>query len=204
MAILEERLSTAVAAGNYLSPDEYARPLLEDKELGPIFLGDPSQGSRYQDWHATYDPVLGNIWLTPAITGVAISALPAPVLAISELSFAFEQSGNITVTYRTMGVVYLYYFDTNIAAYATIVIPDAVSSMLTLDDKRETQESNSDVLLWYSKLELDLSYSVHYRQQRERFITERVLQASGLPRYPWKLGMNDGLRVQLSMRSSPA
>lgn len=204
MAIIDDRLSTTPDPGTYLAPDGYSRSLLEDKELGPIFVGDPSLGSMYQDWHATYTAGSGIILLTPAITGPPVEALPIPVFGITELSFAFEQTGNTAVTYRTGGLVYLYYFDTNLAAYDTIVIPDAVSSMLTLDDKRTMQEASSDILLWYSKLELDGTYSVHYRQQRERYITERVLQATGLPRYPWKLGMNDGLRVQLSMRSSAA
>ena len=193
MAIPENRLSTTVHPDTFLPPDEFDRTLLTDKEAGPIEIGNPSFGLSYQVWTASYaDPV---ITLTPADTGLPVDVLS--VADVTELSFAFDQNGNIAVVYKAAGTVSLYWYDTGQGDYTTTPsIEGAISAMLTMDDKRSTQTQSSDILLWYTKPEIDQTFTLYYRQQRESYGTERLLRTN-VWRYPWKLGMHEGLRVQL-------
>ena len=54
MAIPDNRLSTDVHKDSYLTPDGYSRNPTEDKEQGPIEIGNTLQGLKFQEWHATF------------------------------------------------------------------------------------------------------------------------------------------------------
>ena len=71
---------------------------------------------------------------------------------------------------------------------------------MTMDDKRPTAHSRSDMLLSYIKAS---DRGLYYRQQRDKFLTERLLHAG-----PWRsierMHMNKGLRMQwLMTRGDP-
>ena len=56
------------------------------------------------------------------------------------------------------------------------------------------------MLLFYTKQEVDLSYTLFMRMQRDRFDFEYQMQTNVRPHIV-NMGMNDGLRVQLSLQT---
>lgn len=195
MAFPEDRLSTTVEEATYLDPDGAIRGFHEDYDRGPIAIGDMSQGGTYQEWHGSYDWGTEWIVLTPDTTGSPQSVLNIPNL--SELSFCFDQNGNITVVYVQAGVLKLYYYDTLAQDFATLIIPGGLSGMVTLDDKRARQSALHDIMLIYTKDDGIGGYELHSRRQRDRFDPEIPLNEACY-RYMLNLGMHEGLRVQIT------
>lgn len=196
MAIPEDRMSTLPAPGDYLTPDDISHTSLIDYEAGPLAFGNTSLGSFYQTWLMRY--VGDDLVVVPQTTGSAVTALT--VSGVTKATFAFDQNANITISYFKAGIHNLYWFDSSVNQYITSQpATNVVSSAVTLDDKRKTQTNSSDILLFYTKLNPDgVSYALYQRKQRQRYGTEKLMKAFAPP-YITKLGMNNGLRVQISM-----
>lgn len=199
MAIINNKLSTQALSGDWLSPDDRSRSLDEDYEAGPIALNDVSSGLSYQPWHLTYDDGTGDFTVTPETTGSPVVVLN--VLLVTQCSFAFDQNGHVNIAYISNGQAFLYWFDTDVANWVTTQLEFGVfSPTLCLDDKRTTQSNSSDILMFYTKEDLVIpeTYNLYYRQQRDRFTIERELLAAA-PKFIYKLGMHNALRVQLGL-----
>lgn len=190
MSLPLNEFSSPAVPGVFQAPDDRPRTsLLEDWELGGVALGDPSQGLQVQNWQARLSgddiqvkPETGLVWST-VIT----------VAGVTELAFAFDQNMRPVVAYVAAGVAKMYWFDTVAAAFVTTTFAGASSPVVTMDDKRRSLVSLSDVLLFYIR-----AGNVYYRQQRDRFTIERLLGAVpvGMTRF-LRWGMSTTLRVQL-------
>jgi len=198
MAIPQDRLSTELVAGVYLSPDGRERAWTEDYEAGPIALNDPSQGLSYQNWRIYWEA--GDFIVTSETT--LDSAVVLTVASVKQCSFAFDQNGHVNITYTLNNdEAYLYWYDTNAAMWVQDLLSTGTTfPMLCLDDKRTTQTQASDVQLWYTKQQIDTTYNLYMREQRERYLNEQLMAQDTYP-HPYKLGMHNGLRVQLELRS---
>ena len=162
-----------------------------DRERGGIALGDSSQGLLAQVWTITSNG--SSIFISGE--SVAQTTLLSDS-GITEISLAFDQNMRPMVAYRALGVPKLYWYDTLLGAIVTTVLPSETTSYyLTLDDHREGAEGGSDVLMFYLK-----TGSLFYRQQRDRFLTERLLSAVpvGVERI-LKVGLDSGLRIQIHL-----
>jgi len=201
MSIIEHRLSTEVIESDWISPDDTERPDLdEDWEAGPIALNDTSEGLRYQTWHLTWDNGTGDFTVTPDTTGSPVAVLNAA--NVTQCSLCFDQNGHVNIAYVASGQAYLYWYDTNLADWTTDALDaSVVSVMLTLDDKRPTQTSANDIILWYTR-DMTGQYDLFTREQRDRFLDEYPMRENVNP-YLVKLGMNRGLRLQVGLRSTP-
>ena len=203
MGIPSDRLSTTVIADTYIHPDGENRSAITDWEAGPIAIGNTTEGSYYQDWAMTYNSVNGEMTVTPELTGTPQVVLT--VLNVVQLSFCFDQNGDVTVAYTLSdGQAYFYWYDTDqIAWVRDALAADVVGPMLTLDDKRSRESGLNDILLFYTRDTLANGIAdLYHRKQRDRFQTE-YLMAQDVPTYVYKLGMHDSLRVQLTMRYTP-
>jgi hypothetical protein len=137
--------------------------------------------------------------LTPQTTGSPV--VVHSVADVTQLSFCFDQNANFTIGYTALGVAYLYWFDTSQSMYVTTPSGEgAISPAVTLDDKRNTQTQANDMILMYTKQEIDLSYTLFMRMQRERFEDEYQMAINVRPHIV-NLGMNVGLRVQVTMQT---
>ena len=197
MAIPENRMSTTPVLDDYIPPSGDTNQLLEWHQGGPLGIGDTSGGQNNQDWIMTYsDP---DFTLSPQTTG--IPTVVHSVANVTQLSFCFDQNANFTITYTALGIAYLYWFDTLAAMYVTTASAlGAISPAVTLDDKRDTQTQANDMILMYTKQEIDLSYTLFMRMQRERFENEYQMATNVRPHIV-NLGMNTGLRLQVSMQT---
>jgi hypothetical protein len=200
MAMSENRLSTEPVLDTYIPPDGYNRSLLEDREMGPVAIGDNSQGLFYQEWWGSYDGGTDDITLAPQIQGSPVVVLNVPDL--TEFSFCFDNNGNITIAYMSGGTSSLYWFDTQAGDYVTTPsITGALHPMVSNDDKRPRQNQLNDVLLFYTKV-IGPNHILHMRRQRDRYDVEFDLEFPCWP-YVWKAGMHEGLRLQFTTLDAP-
>lgn len=197
MSLPDNTLSVTPIPSALLSPDGRLRSsllpatLLVDYELGGVALQDPTQGLRVQNWMAYLS---GNtIYCVPEAGGTPTAILSDS--GITELSLSFSQNMDVHLAYVAAGVTKLYWYDSNLPGQTTTVFAGADSPFLCLDDKRPEQGANSDILFFYTR-----AGKLYYRQQRERFQTERELATlpPGLTRIV-NLGMGQNLRVQVEL-----
>ena len=192
MALPEDIPSLIAVGGLYLSPDDQLTTALVDYEQAGIDFNDPSGGLQFQTWRAWWDYTDGWVYVQSAI-GEPVQVLQD--FTITEISFAFDQNMQIAVAYITAGVLKLYWYDSTIPGYTTSTFADCRSPRVGLDDKRQNQRANSDVILAYIKGD-----KIYHRKQRERFLTEHVVrdgvQASLRLR---NIGMSKNLRFQFEL-----
>ena len=201
MAIPEGRMSTEVVEGTFGIPENRVFYALTSYEMGPIAIEDTTEGLLYQVWVLTYDPATGVITATPETTGPAVEI--ATISGLISLSFTFDQNGRITYVYTTAVSAYMYWYDTALGHTTTTDLgSDCITPAILLDDKRNTQSNANDMLLWYTKDDGGGTYDLYMLRQRDRFLTEYLME-SGLP-YPYihNIGMNNGLRLQLALKST--
>lgn len=162
-----------------------------DWEDGPIAIEDVTSGLDYQPWRCRIetDSSTWDIIINPengSDTTIITSSNP-----ISECSLAFDQTGKPYIAYVENDVSKMYWYDSTIPDYDTLVLPaNCVSPRITLDDKRPSQVGESDIILAYVN-----EGKLCYRQQRDRFLTEYIL-AEDLETHLVKIGMNVKYRMQ--------
>lgn len=160
--------SSISVPGRILAPDNIGSSLLVDYERGGVAIGDASLGLDLQGWQCKYNPSTGAVLINPV---GAADALYVTIPGASEMAFAFDQSMRPVLAYMVEAVGKLRWFDTVAGAFVVTDFPGIRSPRLSLDDKRPAQLANSDVIFAYIKANGDLCY----RQQRDRYLIERVL-----------------------------
>lgn len=194
------RLSTTTVVGSLLPPEDNNFNQWKPYELGPVALEDISQGLDYQSWYLTYDFGTGEITANAMTSGYSGVVITVPNLV--HMTFAFDQSGRISIAYSTTTSSYLYWYDSGVGDTVTTDLgSNVIAPHLTLDDKRETQSSKSDMLLWYTKENTGL-YDLYMLIQRERFQTEHLMKAGIASRYIKYVGMTNELRLQIQLNSN--
>lgn len=183
--------SSFPVAGLFQAPDDQRTSPLIDQELGGIALNNPTQGLRVQTWTLSYqnnvDLVLRPQFGPPTVVFSASE--------VSEVALAFDQNMRPIVAYRQYGDLYLRWWDSLASAFTVTDFGEGLSPRLALDDKRDSQRSNSDVIFGYIR-----DGSLCYRQQRDRYATERVLR-SGLDAATRikSIGMTKNWRLQFEL-----
>lgn len=190
----QNRLSSVPATADLLAPDASAGALLTDWEMGGVALNDPTQGIAVRPWRC---------YLAANGLDVCVQSdpdLPQVIFSqagILSLSFCFDQNMRPCVVYETVAGTFLRWFDSSAGAYVTTPWGTSYrNARVALDDKRPTQFAlRSDIIFAYIR-----SGNLCYRQQRDRFTVERVLQTgiSGKTRLV-NMGMNKGLRFQFDL-----
>lgn len=172
-------------------PDDQRSSGAEDYEEGGIAIQDSSAGSMGWRWHCYADSQ--NILVQrDGSAPVALFSNPG----IVELAFAFDQNMRPNVAYSLANDrVYLRWFDSQAQQYATTDLGPAKYPRMSLDDKRASQASNSDVILAYLR-----DGSLYYRLQRDRYGTE-YMAATGLASTVRlrNIGLGKNLRFQFEL-----
>ena len=182
-------LSTQSAPATFVGGRSFPVQKHIDYEYGPIATQDASKGSMHQIWRARMENQF--VYLSaPNVAEFILLDLPG----VTEISFTFDQNANVIFAYVQDGLAKLYWFDASIGDYVTTVFgADVLTPRITLDDKRLTQRSVSDVLLFYQR-----DSKLMMRMQRERFSIEHAL-ASGVTDGVVKCGMMRNLRVGVQL-----
>ena len=189
--IPEERLSTTVVPADYQSPDDVDPPnALWDYELGGVALNDASGGLQDRVWTLRAEGDTGRVYVSAPGVG---ETLIFTALGITEASLAFDQNMRPFITFVQNGRAKYRWFDTVLGANRiTDLDPADESPRCTMDDKRDNQTSlgTNDIILAYVR-----AGNLYYRQQRDRFETERLLY-EGVPGRFLRVGMAKNLRLQ--------
>ena len=199
MAMPQDKLSSEPVPETYLDPDGRARTLNEDWESGPIAITDTTQGLFYQAWKLTFSA--GDFILTPETTGGPVVALQG--VDSVQCTLAFDQNANYTIAWEdSVNQGHLYWFNSEQGQYETTDFANEIwGLMLCLDDKRSKQNAANDILLFYT-LQSPSGYALWHRRQRDRFENAILLRDPAWP-YLHKLGMHEGLRVQITNNTVP-
>lgn len=166
--------------------DEPYTPLSQ-VTLGGVAVGDGSQGRTLKRWVCYYDGI--NIQVRPE-DGTSVYNVPA--VGAESISLAFDANMGVVLAWKTSTGAKLYYYDTVTVRYITRDFPGLTSCRVSVDDTRDFYTSSSDVIFCYTK-----DGNLYYRQQRDRYDTERLIQAvSGTV---VKAGMNELNRFQIEL-----
>jgi hypothetical protein len=196
LMIPEERLSTVPYPAPYRAPDDADPPSkLTDYELGGVALQDASQGLEVQTWTLRADPLTGEVFL--GATSVPESLL-FTAAGITEVSLAFDQNMRPFVAFVQDGRAKYRWFDTVLGANRiTELDPADENPRCCMDDKRTSQTSlgTNDIILAYVR-----AGNLYYRQQRDRYETERLLYED-VPGRLLRVGMHRQYRLQFMFES---
>lgn len=154
---------------------------------GGLALQDPSQGITGQVWRAR---ILNNTQILLSAPNYLEQVLQEGT-AITDISIAFDQNMNLHYCWVDQGTTRLRWYDTTIGEMTTTSFGTGiVTPKLDMDDKRDFNTAGSDIIFAYVR-----SGALYYRQQRDRFETERLLDSG-----PWvgleRIGMGTGYRMQ--------
>lgn len=192
MALPNDVLASQSISGALLSPDSLATSIAYDYEQGGAGLNDPSQGLQVQTW-AAYDSGDDIIFEDEAGVQTAVISVAGGVKA---LSISFDQNMRPHVAYvDSADLAHLYWYDTVLAMAVTTPFPGIATPRLAHDDKRTLESGSSDIIFAYVR-----GGGLYYRQQRDRFDTERVLDPAigALRLRNVAMGKNNRLHFHLS------
>lgn len=189
--IPDERLSTESQPADYYAPDNLDPPSsLVDYEMGGPGLSDATGGLRQKVWTLRAYGETGEVYISaPGVFETLLFTAPG----ITELSLAFDQNMRPFVAFVQSGQAKFRWYDTVAEAnQITSLDPTDISPRCTMDDKRDsaTELGTNDIILTYVR-----GGNLYYRQQRDRFETERLLY-EGVPGRLLRVGMHRGNRLQ--------
>lgn len=160
----------------------------KDVHLGPIHLSDPTQGLSYQLW--TVELKNGGAWLSAPNTPETLITTTGTA---NWVGLSFDQNGRPFICYAgSDGVAKFYWFDTVANNFVTTTLAAGITRVFAaLDDPRPLNITNSDIVMFYKKLD-----RLYYRAQRDRYTIEYDLGQVLI--YPIaQIGMNHVLRFQV-------
>lgn len=165
--IPNNRFSSITRKGSLVNPWS-RRPDLS-RHWGPIAIQDPTSGLFVKIWQMRTPTDSGNLLLSS--TNVAEYVWYTHAKRVTQVSLAFDQNGLPVVAYVDIDKsAFLRWFDSTVNQYVTVDITSyATTPRVTLDDARQFNLGNSDVILGYVRAGV-----VRYRIQRERFETEHT------------------------------
>lgn len=183
-------LSVPNVPGTYYNPSGQIPYRDMDWAIGGVALNNPFEGLDVRVWRAWLDKDTGDVWLgsqeDPVIPDVLMFTQPGT----TDISLSFDQNMNPTISFLQSGVAKIWWFDTFVGAMAfTSIGPGNGVPKCTLDDRRLSMSGTSDIILGYTR-----GGSLYFRQQRDRFLIERLLK-TGVVGDVIKIGMGQNLRL---------
>lgn len=191
MALPDNSLSSVVVAGEFLSPDSLVNSVLVDWERGGIALNDGTQGLDVQDWVAYVEGDSLKVG-TSQENGVEILVRPGTTW----VSLAFDTNMRPALAFVQAGVAKLYWYDSAVEGSVETEFPGVLYPRLSTDDRRNPFVTSRDIIFAYVR-----NGALYFRQQRERFGTERLLSAVA-PGILRNIGMGTGNRLLFEFRSA--
>lgn len=174
----------------YPHPSEYS-PYV-DYCMGGVALGDTSDGLDVAMWQLSYNKrthelTLGKVGETGEVIKTAEN--------VKKISLAFDLNMNKVIALEFDNHCELTHYDTVSRQEITQTFENMISPYLTLDDRRERNSHNSDVILSYIN-----SNKLCVRNQRDRYGVEHELTTlSDDVHTIERVGMAKNLRVQFGL-----
>lgn len=194
----DNTLSPKAFVNGFSFPVKQPGDFLVDWELAGVALNDPSQGLMVKLWELNVKPNTDTGFQDVVVSAPGVSPI---VLfsgnGITEAALSFDQNMNPFVAYLQSGVPKIYWYDPTIPAMTHTTLPAGCYDLrCTLDDKRQFNVGESDIVLGYIR-----AGSLCVRYQRERYAVENVLRAGiGASARLVSMAMNTGSRLQFRIR----
>lgn len=170
---------------DYEAPLDLPYQALTKTVWGGIALYDGSLGRRVRYWTVNYDGT--DINVSPTGESSVFSLAQAEVDTVS-MGFTGNMSPVLGWQSNTTSTIYFY----NIDDFTTLSVTNTTSCLVFLDDPRDFNNVDSDVMFAYTKNNV-----LYYRQQRENYAVERTIgSTSNLLK---KAGLNIGNRLQFEL-----
>jgi len=199
MSLPNNQASSVPVIADYISPYSRHTELLEDYEYGGIALNDGTQGLEVQVWYLWYNddetsPNYGDFTVSAEDTLETAVVLNVP--NVTRCGLAFNQNMDVCIAYETSDCnAQIYWWDPVPVAYTTYALPGGSKNIsCCFDDHRATQTGYGDIIVGYIR-----AGTLYYRQERDRFLTERSLGTVG-GGVLHKVGMTRNLRLKFDVR----
>lgn len=160
---------------------------LSQTVYGGIALNDPSMGRMYQLWNISYIDGLINV---KPVNGAVVFTLS--VANVTTVGLAFDNNMSVVISYQVADTSNIYYYDTAIASFVTKTVTGTTSCQVAVDDPRQVNETNSDVIFSYTN-----NGSLYWSQQRDRYDIARLVGQT--QKRLIKIGPNVGNRFQFGL-----
>jgi hypothetical protein len=160
---------------------------LYQKVWGGVALNDGSLGRMVQYWEVSYDGT--NININPEGGSVEFSVAQANVETVS---LGFDANMNPILGWQRAGTSSIYYYNGITSSYDTLTISGTTSCRVFLDDPRDFNTADSDVMIAYTK-----SNTLYYRQQRDNYTIEYTIGPT--LKLLIKAGLNNLNRLQFEL-----
>lgn len=182
----------------YKYPDSISPLPTVDYELGGIGINDASAGLEYQVWTGLLDidpiTLVGSFYLEAPNTPRTFVFSYA---GATDISLTFDQNMQPFFAFYANGVALFRWYDTLSGMFQITALPVGTTQPRgSLDDKRASQISQSDIILAYVR-----SGTLYYRVQRERYLMEHTYASAPAGRL-LQLGMNEVNRLQFLLGQS--
>ncbi len=137
--------------------------LAEPRDLGPVALGDPSEGLDSYEWELEFDGADFNI----GKVGESKTYLFSETGSLGA-DLTFDQAGRAFVVYVKLDGVWIYWYDPTIPGFTKTQLDATASNpFCTLDMRDPTQNDTSDILVFYQR-----ANAIYYRISSDRYATE--------------------------------
>lgn len=178
-------LATVVEYSGFVNKSRLPLVKTIDYERGGIAIRDSSEGLSVQDWQVWLD---GDDVMAYSPSNGEELLFTRP--GVTELALSFDANMNPFVAFIQNGEAFIWWYDSLVAAQVFTSLGTGITNIrATLDDIREVNSANRDIIVAYNK-----SGNLYYRQQRDRYSTERLLKSESLELDA--IGMGKNLRLQ--------
>ena len=179
--------------GTFMYPRSRNYQFTQSFDNGGVAIGDTSKGLLSNEWVVSTDG--SKIIIGRVDQGTTVELLTDT--DISEVDFTFDQNMRPCVAYVASGVSKLYWYDTQQAKFVTTEYQSIRNPRVSLDDKRQFNVSNSDIIFAYMK-----GNTLCYRQQRDRYSVEYELKTytANWQKVLQKIGMGNQNRFLFYVR----
>ena len=176
--------------GTFMYPRSRNYQFTQSFDNGGVAIGDTSKGLLSNEWVVSTDG--SKIIIGRVDQGTTVELLTDT--DISEVDFTFDQNMR---PYVASGVSKLYWYDTQQAKFVTTEYQSIRNPRVSLDDKRQFNVSNSDIIFAYMK-----GNTLCYRQQRDRYSVEYELKTytANWQKVLQKIGMGNQNRFLFYVR----
>lgn len=181
-------LSTTPVISNNIYPKLIIKQDLVDFDYGPNNIVDTSEGMLAKVWKGEYNTSNQVVYSADGVASSVVVTVPN----ILDLSITFDQNARPSLAYWNGTNSYLYWYNTADQMFETLQLPlGSYNPRVILDDKRNFNLANSDILLCYIR-----NANLCIRYQRERFLTEHILTSVGGFARLSNVGMGNNNRIQ--------
>lgn len=155
-------------------------------DLGPISVGNTTQGLTAKQWYINYNTSTGECTLE----GYGVLFVRT---GISRVCLTFDFNGRPFVAFEQEGVVWIWWYDPLTSSQVFSQISEGVLPFARLDERRPEFSTISDIILIYFR-----NGSMFFRVQRDRFLVEYPTQFTNIsPSRVLNFGMSNLNRLQV-------